>query len=230
MEAPWSGGEERSVCHHDSVAVGSRATHRDEPQVGIGAIRQQPFQGSRDAVNACRKQPCWDMLRRTSLPLLGALPFALLALAGCGGSASHAAPTTSDGRPASVGVANTGLGDVLVNRQGRTLYLFARDSGTTSACTGACAVNWPPLHVRGAPVVGDGAKPSELGKTARADGISQLTYNGHPLYTFVNDKKPGDTNGEGINAFGGAWFAVSPAGAKVAPRSPNSGGGYGGGY
>jgi predicted lipoprotein with Yx(FWY)xxD motif len=124
-------------------------------------------------------------------------------------------------------VANTGLGDVLVDRQGRTLYLFARDSGTVSACTGACAVNWPPLRVRGAPLVGSGATPSDVGRTA----LSQLTYNGHPLYTFVNDKKPGDTNGEGISAFGGSWFAVSPAGAKVAPRSqPQGGGGYGGGY
>jgi predicted lipoprotein with Yx(FWY)xxD motif len=172
-----------------------------------------------------------DMLGRTSLPLLGALPLAVLALAGCGGSASHALPTTSDGRPATVGVASTGLGDVLVDRQGRTLYLFARDSGTVSACTGACAVNWPPLRVRGVPLVGSGATPSDVGRTARADGFSQLTYNGHPLYTFVNDKKPGDTNGEGINAFGGSWFAVSAAGDKVAPRSqPQGGGGYGGGY
>jgi predicted lipoprotein with Yx(FWY)xxD motif len=128
-------------------------------------------------------------------------------------------------------VASTGLGDVLVDRQGRTLYLFARDSGTMSACTGACAVNWPPLRVRGTPLVGSGAKLSDVGTTARPDGISQLTYNGHPLYTFVNDKKPSDTNGEGIRAFGGSWFAVSAAGTKVAPRSqPQGGGGYGGGY
>jgi predicted lipoprotein with Yx(FWY)xxD motif len=166
------------------------------------------------------------MLGRTSLTL-GALPLALLALVGCGGSGSHALPTTSDGRPASVGVSSTGLGDVLVDRQGRTLYLFERDSSTTSACTGACAVNWPPLRVRGTPLVGSGAKSSDVGRTARPDGISQLTYNGHPLYTFVNDKKPGDTNGEGINAFGGSWFAISPAGAKVAPRSQPQGG-YGG--
>jgi predicted lipoprotein with Yx(FWY)xxD motif len=80
-------------------------------------------------------------------------------------------------------------------------------------------------------VVGSGAKESDVGTTARRDGISQLTYNGHPLYTFVNDKKPGDTNGEGITAFGASWFAVSPAGDKVAPSSPpRSGGGYGGGY
>jgi predicted lipoprotein with Yx(FWY)xxD motif len=172
-----------------------------------------------------------QMLGRTSLPLLGALPLAVVALAGCGGSASHALPTTSDGRPASVGVASTGLGDVLVDRQGRTLYLFERDSGAMSACTGACAVNWPPLRVRGTPLVGSGAQPSDVATTARPDGISQLTYNGHPLYTFVNDKKPGDTNGEGITAFGGSWFAVSAAGDKVAPRSqPQGGGGYGGGY
>jgi predicted lipoprotein with Yx(FWY)xxD motif len=173
-----------------------------------------------------------DMSCRTSLPLLGALALSVLALAGCGGSASHALPMTNNGRPASVGVANTGLGDVLVDRQGRTLYLFKRDSGTMSACTGACAVNWPPLRVRGTPLIGSGAKPSDVGTTARRDGISQLTYNGHPLYTFVNDKKPGDTNGEGIDAFGGSWFAVSPAGAQVAPRSQpqGGGGGYGGGY
>jgi predicted lipoprotein with Yx(FWY)xxD motif len=170
-----------------------------------------------------------EMFGRRSLPLVGALPLAVLALAACGGSASHALPTTSDGRPASVGAANTGLGDVLVDRQGRTLYLFTRDSGPMSTCTGACAVNWPPLRVRGTPVVGSGAKPSDVGTAARSDGISQLTYHGHPLYTFVNDKKPGDTNGEAINAFGGSWFAVSPAGAQVAPRpQPQGGGGYGG--
>jgi len=110
-----------------------------------------------------------------------------------------------------------------------SLYLFAGDSGPTSACTGAGAVNRPPLRVRGTSLVGSGAKPSDVGRTARPNGISQLTYNGHPLYTFVNDKQPGDTNGEGINAFGGSWFAVSPAGARVAPRSqPRGGGGYGG--
>src|SRR2546421_11506924 len=91
----------------------------------------------------------WDMLGRTSLPLLGALPLAVLALAGCGGSGSHALPTTNNGRPAGVGGASTGLGNVLVGRQGHTLYLFERDSGTMSACTRARAVNLPPLRGRG---------------------------------------------------------------------------------
>jgi len=171
------------------------------------------------------------MPNRTSLQFLGALPLAVFALAGCGGNASHALPTTSDGRPATVGVASTGLGNVLVNRAGRTLYLFARDSNSTSVCIGACADNWPPLRVRGVPLVGTGAEASAVGRTTRTDGTSQLTYNGHPLYTFVNDKKAGDTNGEGINAFDGSWFAVSPAGAKVTPPpQPQGGGGYGGGY
>jgi hypothetical protein len=81
------------------------------------------------------------------------------------------------------------------------------------------------------PLLGSGAKPSDVGTTARPEGISQLTYNGHPLYTFVNDNQPGDTNGEGINAYGGSWFALSPAGARVAPRpQPQGGGGYGSGY
>jgi predicted lipoprotein with Yx(FWY)xxD motif len=174
-----------------------------------------------------------QMLDRTSLPLLGALPLAVVALAGCGGKASHALPTTSDGRPASVGVASTGLGDVLVDRQGRTLYLFGRDSGTMSACTGACAVNWPPLRVRRTPLVGSGAKPSDVGRTARPDGISQLTYKGHPLYTFAHDTKAGDVNGEGIATFGGTWYVVGTDGNPImsapstpAPSTTGGGGGY----
>jgi predicted lipoprotein with Yx(FWY)xxD motif len=182
-------------------------------------------------LHARRKHHERQMLVRTSHPLLGALLLAVVALAGCGGNASQALPTASDGGRASVGVASTGLGDVLVDRQGRTLYLFERDSRTVSACTGACAVKWPPLRVHGTPLVGSGARPSYVGRTARPDGTFQLIYKGHPLYTFVNDRKPGDTNGEGINAFGGSWFAVSPAGVKVPSRSlPQGGSGYGAGY
>jgi predicted lipoprotein with Yx(FWY)xxD motif len=156
----------------------------------------------------------FDMFGRSSLPLLGALPLAVLALAGCGGNASHALLTTNDGRFASVGVASTGLGDVLVDRQGRTVCLFARDARTTSACTGACAVNCPPLRVRGTPLAGSGAKSSAVGRAVRPDGISQLTYYGHPLYTFVNDKKPGDTNGEGIHG----CFRATDHGARARNR------------
>jgi predicted lipoprotein with Yx(FWY)xxD motif len=222
---------ENAFVTHDSVAARRSAAHRDKPQLRATAIRQQRFRAAGMRSVRATSDHEQQMSRRISLPLLGALLLAVVALAGCGGNASHALPTTSDGRPATVGLASTGLGDVLVDRRGRKLYLFARDSGATSACTGACAVNWPPLRVRGTSLLGSGAKPSDVGRTARPDGISQLTYNGHPLYTFVNDKQPGDTNGEGINAFGGSWFAVSPAGTRVAPRTaPQGGGGYGSGY
>jgi predicted lipoprotein with Yx(FWY)xxD motif len=162
---------------------------------------------------------------------VAALPLAVLAVAGCGGggnaSVSPAPPTTKDGRAATFGVANEKLGTILVNSRTRTLYLFQRDSGTMSACTGACAVNWPPLRSNGAPVVGSGAHASLVGTTMRPDGKRQVTYNGHPLYTFVNDRKPGDTNGEGLAAFGGSWFAVSPAGNQVSAPTSNPVGGYG---
>ena len=150
-----------------------------------------------------------------------------LAIAGCGGSNNTATPTTANGSAATIGVANDNLGDVLVNSQGRTLYLFQKDSGTKSACTGACAAAWPPLRANGKPTVGNGADASLVGTTRRSDGKPEVTYNGHPLYLFVKDQKAGDTNGEGVNAFGGSWYAVSPAGDQVSAPPANPGGGYG---
>lgn len=107
-----------------------------------------------------------------------------------------------------------------VDSQGRTLYLLQKDSGTTSSCTGACAAAWPPLRSSGNPVVLGAANASLVGTTARSDGKPQATYNGHPLYSFVMDTKSGDANGEGLTAFGGTWFAVSPAGNPVVPPAP----------
>jgi predicted lipoprotein with Yx(FWY)xxD motif len=169
-----------------------------------------------------------------------AIPLVALVVAGCGGgggggnaSASPAPPKTTSGAAATVGVANTGLGKILIDPHGRTLYLFQKDSGTTSACTGACASAWPPLRANGKPTAGSGANASLLGTTARSDGASQVTYNGHPLYTFTSDQKPGDTNGQGVNAFGARWFALSAAGNQVSKPgggTSSSGGGGGIGY
>jgi predicted lipoprotein with Yx(FWY)xxD motif len=157
------------------------------------------------------------------------LLLAALAVAGCGGGSSKASspPTTASGKTATVGVSNASLGSILVNSQGRTLYLFSRDSGTMSECNGACAVNWPPLRVAGKPTLGSGAKASLASTSTRSAGMRQVTYNGHPLYLFKGDSKPGDTNGEGLNAFGGSWFAVSPAGNQVSAPAASSGGGSG---
>jgi len=173
------------------------------------------------------------MTRSTSIPFLpgaAALLLAALALAGCGGngSGSAAKPTTANGQPATLGVANGNLGKVLVDSQGHTLYLFQKDSGTKSACTGECANDWPPLRANGKPTEGGGANASLVATSARPDGGPQVTYSGHPLYRFEGDKKAGDTNGEGVDAFGGSWFALSPTGNQVSgPPAKSGGGGYG---
>jgi predicted lipoprotein with Yx(FWY)xxD motif len=160
-----------------------------------------------------------------------ALPVVAITLAGCGGGGtsggSVSPPKTSGGQPATVGVVNTGLGKVLVNSKGRTLYLFQKDTGSMSTCSGACAANWPPLLANGKPSIGSGANASLVGTSTRSDGKTQVTYNGHPVYTFSGDAKAGDTNGEGVNAFGGNWYALSGAGTKVSGSSNSGGSGYG---
>jgi predicted lipoprotein with Yx(FWY)xxD motif len=144
------------------------------------------------------------------------IPLAALAVTGCGGgghaTASQAPPKTASGRAATVGVAKTDLGKVLVDSKGRTLYLFKKDQGTKSTCFGECATDWPPLRASGKPTVGSGAQASMVSTTARTDGPRQVTYSGHPLYLYEGDQKAGDTNGQGLTAFGAAWYALSPAG------------------
>ena len=171
--------------------------------------------------------------RKTITTVAGstALLLGVLTVGGCGSSGgttsgSPAPPKTATGQPATFGVTNASLGTIVVNAQGRTLYLFQRDSGTTSRCTGACAASWPPLRATGTPIVGPGAKASILASTGRADGERQITYNGHPLYLFSGDQKPGDVNGQGVSAFGGLWYAVSPAGDQITTQGPSSGLGY----
>jgi predicted lipoprotein with Yx(FWY)xxD motif len=155
-----------------------------------------------------------------------------LALAGCGSSSKNNSsastqPTASNGQSTTVGVANSGLGNILVDAQGRTLYLFKLDSGTTSACTGACATFWPPLTTTGTPTVGTGATASLVSTAQRADGKTQVVYNGHPVYLYTGDHKAGDTTGQGLVAFGGGWFALTSAGDQVSgPASSSGSGGY----
>jgi predicted lipoprotein with Yx(FWY)xxD motif len=116
----------------------------------------------------------------------------------------------------------------LVDSQGRTLYLFKADQGTKSACTGACAGAWPPLLVTGKPTVGSGVNASLVGTSTRPEGKTQVTYNGHPLYLFAQDQKAGETNGQGVSAFGAAWFALNSAGNQVSGSSSSTGSGGGG--
>jgi predicted lipoprotein with Yx(FWY)xxD motif len=173
------------------------------------------------------------MTRTSPIKLLSAaaaLPLVALAVTGCGGSSSSSASAATTHGSATVDVANTSLGKVLVDAQGRTLYLFKKDKGTKSACSGACATNWPPERVTHKPTVSNGLKASKAGTTKRSDGKPQVTYNGHPLYRFVGDKKAGDTSGQGVNAFGGSWFAVSSAGTQASGSAGSNGTSGGSGY
>ena len=96
-----------------------------------------------------------------------------------------------------------------------TVYLFEKDKGSTSTCTGSCAQYWPPVTTSGAPKAGSGAMSANLGTTKRSDGKTEVTYSGHPLYYYAGDKKPGDVTGQGLNAFGALWYVLSPAGKAI---------------
>ena len=110
---------------------------------------------------------------------------------------------------------------VLTNAKGFTLYSFAPDTSTTSKCNGACAQNWPPVKPGTAAAV-----KGAFGTIKRSDGATQLTFHGHPLYTFVGDTAPGQAKGNGINAFGGLWHEAPASGsAALAGTSSSSGGG-----
>jgi predicted lipoprotein with Yx(FWY)xxD motif len=165
----------------------------------------------------------------TSLAGAAAISLTALALAACGAGTG----TGTGGGTATVGVSSTGVGKVLVDSKGHTLYLFEKDSGMKSACAGACALNWPPLRAHGAPTAAGGAKASLVATTKRSDGTSQVTYNGHPVYRYQGDMKPGDTAGQGVTAYGAEWYALGPAGKQVTEESSASDGDsaptYGGG-
>lgn len=127
-----------------------------------------------------------------------------------GGSATKSAPAAS---ATTVDVKSSSLGRILVDSQGRTLYLFEKDKGPTSTCSSACASAWPP--VTGTAKGGAGTTAGKFGTTRRSDGMMQVTYGGHPLYTYAGDSSPGQTNGEGLKQFGAEWYVLSPAGKKV---------------
>ena len=172
-------------------------------------------------------------MKRLVLTVVGLAAATSLAV----GLASAAASSQTASAATKVAVAGSGLGRILVDGRGRTLYLFGKDKHGKSSCTGQCAGFWPPLIASGKPRAVAGAKASLLGTVKRPDGRLQVTYNHHPLYTFVKDTGKGQTNGEALTVFGGEWWAVSPAGAKVEKSDATSNsagapmtGGYGYGY
>jgi predicted lipoprotein with Yx(FWY)xxD motif len=148
---------------------------------------------------------------------------------------TSSASSQQPSKAALVGLGTTTLGKVLVDNRGRTLYLFAKDRAGRSACSGACAAYWPPLVSSAKPRAARGVRASLLGLSKRTDGKRQVTYAGHPLYTFSLDTRAGQTSGQGLTDFGGTWSAVTASGraVKSTASSGSSGetdGGYGGGY
>jgi predicted lipoprotein with Yx(FWY)xxD motif len=168
-------------------------------------------------------------LRRFGLGIvLGAIAGAavLVAAAYAGTALAQHAP-----KGALVALRKTTLGSVLGDASGHTLYVFEKDRKGQSACDSACVKFWPPLVSRTTPRAGKGVYKAMLGVSRRHDGRRQVTYAGHPLYTFVGDKAPGDTSGEGLTNFGAAWYALAASGRTVEPSQPSSGGyGSGGGW
>ena len=159
-----------------------------------------------------------------SAAALAALALVAAACSAGGGSSSGgglygAGPASSSAPPAATVVELRGsmLGQILVDGQGRTLYLFEADQAGRSSCSGACASAWPPYLSNGAPKAGDGVAAGLLGTTTRADdsGGTQVTYHGHPLYYYVGDSEPGDTAGQGLDQFGARWYVLGPNGDKV---------------
>ncbi len=166
---------------------------------------------------------------RSKLVLTGGLVAAAFIAAACSTTSSSglygapsAAPTAPPvaAAPAASGIAikvgTTKVGQVLVDSNGQTVYLFLADNGATSSCNSAsCVQYWPPVLTNGAPQAGAGVNASLLGTLTRADQTIQVTYAGHPLYRFISDKMAGDATGQGLNAFGAPWYVVSPSGALI---------------
>ena len=95
------------------------------------------------------------------------------------------------------------------------MYLFQKDTSTASTCYSACAAIWPPVTGTGAPQAGTGVVAAKLGTTTRTDGQTEVTYNGHPLYHYAADTRPGQTQGQDLNQFGGTWHLVAPNGTEI---------------
>ena len=138
------------------------------------------------------------------------------ATASSGGSmpadTATAASAMSEGAAVNVG-SSSQYSSFLVDAKGKSLYLYTKDTPGTSTCTGTCATNWPPLLTSGTPVAGTGVDATKFGTTTRADGTTQVTYNGWPLYYYAKDQNAGDMGGQGV---GNVWYLVSPTGDKVA--------------
>ena len=138
------------------------------------------------------------------------LATALLAAA-CGGTAAPSPSPTSSPTPTSVAKVATDatLGKILVDPQGKTLYVWFKDTDENSQCYDQCATFWPPLVTTAKTLAADGVTTGKFGTSARKDGSLQVTFDSHPLYFYARDLAPGDTNGQGSTGFGAVWVVIA---------------------
>lgn len=166
-------------------------------------------------------------MNKNSYNLFGSmalLVILMLALAACSPAASASQTEAPPGTTEEPGMPPTGeeatinvgtdptLGEILVDGNGMTLYMFANDEPNTVNCTEGCLENWPPLVTQGSPVLGEGVDPTLVGNAPLPDGRMIVTYNSMPLYYYSGDAAPGDVNGQGV---GDVWWVVSPEGNPV---------------
>jgi predicted lipoprotein with Yx(FWY)xxD motif len=159
-------------------------------------------------------------MSRRSIRSLGGLAAvsaaSLAAVAGLAGPAgATGSPRAAAAASATVGLRSTSLGKILVNSRGRTLYAFAKDGRNKDRCAAieGCTTTWPVVTARGKPRAGAGVSASKLGTITIAGGKHQVTYAGHPLYTYVADGSAGETAYVGVTEFGGKWLAVKASGS-----------------
>jgi predicted lipoprotein with Yx(FWY)xxD motif len=138
--------------------------------------------------------------------------------AAASGSSSGAAASggsSASGSATVIKTASSSAGMVLTDGSGRAVYVWAKDTGNTSACSGACAAAWPPVTTTGTATASGGANSSDLGTITRSDGTKQVTYDKHPLYFFAGDSGPGTATGQASDQFGAKWWLVAPTGSDV---------------
>jgi predicted lipoprotein with Yx(FWY)xxD motif len=150
-------------------------------------------------------------MKRTYVFLAVALAIAASAVTVASAQSNH--PAANASHTATVGLRHTKLGSILVSSSGRTLYEFTKDRGNKNSCAAisGCSAVWPSLKASGRPTAGSGVKASLLSTTSG----HQVTYAGHPLYTYSGDSGPGDTFYVGAKSFGGTWYAINASGGTV---------------
>ncbi|TQJ38657.1 putative lipoprotein with Yx(FWY)xxD motif [Arthrobacter sp. SLBN-112] len=145
-------------------------------------------------------------------------PGATSTASGAASSSSTASASASSTQPSAavdLKTASSSAGNIVVDAKGMSLYFFTKDTkdSGTSACTGSCLVQWPPLTTTSGSPVAEGVT-GKLGTINTPDGKKQVTLNGMPLYYYVKDTKPGDVLGQGV---GGVWYLSDPSGAMIKP-------------